>query len=176
MINNKKVAEAISGEPYLVLDRVELQLPSTIVLNVRERKAAGVVESGGSYALIDYTGVVLRVVNEKPVDLITITGIENENAKQGKTIDGMDEYKSFCLNKLMISLEEYDSLDITAIDISMPVAIMLETKPGIKIKLGLIDNLADSLVLAKNFLPRLISEGKKSGTLDVSGNSASYIP
>ncbi|MFR4009352.1 MAG: hypothetical protein ACLT0Y_08820 [Christensenellales bacterium] len=61
-------------------------------------------------------------------------------------------------------------------DIAQPAAVHIKTDTGMTIRIDA-DNLDSKINWLNTLMPRLIQEGKLTGTLDVTGEKgASYIP
>ena len=175
-ISKAKVAENLKAQPYAELSGIRRSLPTTVILEIKERKAYIAVKYGEGYAYLDAEGRVLQV-NSTLGDKAEVLGLELNSAMVGEMAKTNEEYLLTVLQRVMKSLEENGLLsEIQSIDLQKPSSILLRTKQGLGIRLGSSDQLEQKMEWVVSLLPRMIEEGKRNGILDVSsGKSASYI-
>ena len=126
---------------------------------------------------MDETGKVLQLSDEAN-SVPVVQGMGATAAVEGEMIQGPSSYQMHVFGTLMPKLFAQSYADrIVEVDLTQPAAIHVNLDTGMTIRLGTIDNVDTKLGWVETLMPRLIEEGKITGTLDVTGeNGASYIP
>lgn len=177
LVSKSQVKTNIELQPYLHFERISYELPGTIVLHVSEKTAYGAVYYDGQYAFIDENGVVLQL-SDQPNGVPLIEGFAPTAASLGAQIQGPTAYQLYAYGQIMPRLMAQSYADkIVEMDITQPAAVHIKTDTGMTIRMGSADNLDTKINWLNTLMPRLIQEGKLTGTLDVTGEKgASYIP
>lgn len=141
------------------------------------KTAYGAIPFDGRYAFVDETGKVLQLSDEAN-SVPVVQGMGATAAVEGEMIQGPSSYQMHVFGTLMPKLFAQSYADrIVEVDLTQPAAIHVNLDTGMTIRLGTIDNVDTKLGWVETLMPRLIEEGKITGTLDVTGeNGASYIP
>ncbi len=172
-----KVKSGFAEQPFLSLVSLERKWPSTIVLNVSERKAIAAVTFDQKYILIAEDGTALKIQNEAQ-DYLVVEGLGVTAAAVGAKVQGATDYQLYVMNLLYTRIAKSTcKASIVGMNMRDPAAVTLKTSSGITIRLGTEENMETKFAWLENLLPRLMDEGKRYGTLDVTGSTgASYIP
>jgi cell division protein FtsQ len=104
-IDTDRVAARIATHPWVASVRASRRLPSSLVIEVTEKRAVAVVALSGLY-LIDRTGHPFKRASMEEADgLPVLTGIERERYAQ------MREISEAAFREAMVVLDEYRSKD-----------------------------------------------------------------
>lgn len=102
------VKKRLLRDPYVKNVVIKRRLPSTIVIDVEERKEQAALYNGKEYVIIDEDGLVLRVSKDEP----KITKITNLKIKKSKVGKPVDVEGNALLNDTLKMLKETDKADI----------------------------------------------------------------
>lgn len=151
-VSMKKAKEKIEAIPYILTAEVKRKFPARVSIVVAERQEAAAVVCPGGYAIIDKTGRVLRFSPEEE-DICLVSGSRVENATPGQAIDMEDGRFLENLVLLLAEIEKTNlNIQLKSIRIASAVEIMLETKTGLEIHLGGMDELSYKFQLCQNIL------------------------
>ena len=174
-LNKGNMLNYLEKNPYIEEARVYRKLPSTIVINVKERIQIAALTYGDQFLIIDNKGTLLRISKTKP-KLTIITGFKVKKVKLGETIEvnSPDLFKE--LLSLLKSMEAGDvyftKINITELFITANVYDSLVVKSKYK---DLKDNI-DKGRLHK-VLDELFKRNIKRGTITISSDGyASFTP
>lgn len=81
----KTIKENLSGDPYFQEVTVKRHLPSTLEIQVKERKQVAAIVYGNQYVVIDVNGLVLRISKEDP-KLTTLSGMTLTKIQVGEKV------------------------------------------------------------------------------------------
>lgn len=84
-IKSGKIKDNLLKDPYFENVKIHRKLPSTVVIDVTERKEAAAVAFNQQYIIIDSNGLVLRKSSEIP-KLTIIEGLTVKKAVEGKAL------------------------------------------------------------------------------------------
>ena len=118
-ISKKQISKAVCEDPYIEDISISRNLPSTIVIKVKERKATFMLEIGGAYAYINNQGYILEISLEK-IDVPILQGYVTETDKitPGSRLEVEDLKKLDTVLKIMESAKSNEIVDtITKINI-----------------------------------------------------------
>ena len=176
-VSAEKVKSSLAAQPFLSLVSLQRRWPSTIVLNVSERKAMVAVSFDQKYILIAEDGTALKIQNDAQ-DYLVADGLGVTSSAIGAKVQGATEYQLYVMSLLCTRIAKSPcKASIVGMNIRDPAAVILKTNCGISIRIGTEENLEKKFLWVENLLPRLMEEGKRYGTLDVTGSTeASYIP
>jgi len=166
-------ARKLEKDPYFENVDIEIGLPSTIKLNVTERRVRGYISYMGSYLYIDENGLVMDSKTSFKENLPVFTGLEFDKFKVGEVIE-MEETETLDtvvsltqMFTLYDALEKVDSVDVKDIE------NITVTAGGVKVKLGGRDDLDQKIRTMKEVLAQIGEEER--GTLDISDLSKPII-
>ena len=174
-LNKGNMLNYLEKNPYIEEARVYRKLPSTIVINVKERIQIAALTYGDQFLIIDNKGTLLRITKTKP-KLTIVTGFKVKNVKLGEPVEvnSPDLFKE--LLSLLKSMEAGDvyftKINITELFITANVYDSLVVKSKYK---DLKDNI-DKGRLHK-VLDELFKRNIKRGTITISSDGyASFTP
>ena len=174
-LNKGNMLNYLEKNPYLEEARVYRKLPSTIVINVKERIQIAALTYGDQFLIIDNKGTLLRITKTKP-KLTIVTGFKVKKVKLGEPVEvnSPDLFKE--LLSLLKSMEAGDvyftKINITELFITANVYDSLVVKSKYK---DLKDNI-DKGRLHK-VLDELFKRNIKRGTITISSDGyASFTP
>lgn len=160
-LSKKKVREQVKENAYIEDVKMIRRLPSTIVLQIEERKLAYLLEYAGSYVYVDKQGYLLEINSEK-LQLPILQGAVTETVDfvEGKRLCKEDLVKLSTVFKIMelAKTNEMEEL-VTRIDIEdeKNFKIIMETKEK-TVHLGEDSNLNTKMLTVKAILEK--TEGK----------------
>ena len=174
-LNKGNMLNYLEKNPYIEEARVYRKLPSTIVINVKERIQIAALTYGDKFLIIDNKGTLLRMTKTKP-KLTIVTGFKVKKVKLGEPVEvnSPDLFKE--LLSLLKSMEAGDvyftKINITELFITANVYDSLVVKSKYK---DLKDNI-DKGRLHK-VLDELFKRNIKRGTITISSDGyASFTP
>jgi len=131
-LNKNKINMLIKENPYIEEVKIIRKLPSTVVLDIVERKPAYLIEYANGYVCIDKTGYILNISEQKQ-ELPVLQGIETESDKfvVGNRLDVKDLNKIYVVSKIMDVASDIDMGNlITRVDIEKinSIKLILESK------------------------------------------------
>ena len=174
-LNKGNMLNYLEKNTYIEEARVYRKLPSTIVINVKERIQIAALTYGDQFLIIDNKGTLLRITKTKP-KLTIVTGFKVKKVKLGEPVEvnSPDLFKE--LLSLLKSMEAGDvyftKINITELFITANVYDSLVVKSKYK---DLKDNI-DKGRLHK-VLDELFKRNIKRGTITISSDGyASFTP
>ena len=174
-LNKGSMRKYLEKNPYIEEARVYRKLPSTVVINVKERMQIAALTYGDKFLIIDNKGTLLRITKTKP-KLTIVTGFKVKKVKLGEAVEvnNSDLFKE--LLSLLKSMEEGDvyftKINITEMFITANVYDSLVVRSKYK---DLIENI-DKGRLHK-VLDELFKRNIKRGTITISSDGyASFTP
>ena len=162
-----KVADQIKENAYIDDVIISRNLPSKLVIEVKERKPAYMIEYAGSYVYIDKQGYILELTQQK-LELPILQGQATDSSEftAGKRLN-KDDLKKLAVVLRIMEIAEINEISnlITRIDMGNLNNIILgfETE-GKTAYLGDMSNLLDKMIRVKKILEQ---EKGKSGEIIV---------
>lgn len=174
-----EIKKAVSKQPYLDVLAVVRNYPDTVVISVRERKKEAVLQYMEQAIFIDRTGRVLEIRSGVNIgDMLVVKGMSISGFSEGEPISVHDEYQKAVLVKVLGAL--YDSKQdgwYTAVDMTNPVDVRLESRNNIRVDIGQASDLINQLETAGKALVACKSREISGGVLDVTNSyTAAYTP
>ena len=172
-INEKNVEERIHSDYRLLFRYMVCDLPSTVVISVREREPCCWLTYCGIMYVMDKNRMVLRESEDpedQPDDLVEIKGLEvRSNTIVGQYITLGNETQQSIFSELFMEMKVLGCVDrIKEADIRDTNSILLVTRTGYTAGLGNRDNLhakLRSLLLIEHELQQM---GRFGGTINLS--------
>lgn len=160
-LSKNKIAKQIKQNAYIENVTITRKLPSTILIQIEERKPAYLLEYAGSYVYLDKQGYLLEISTEKlELPILQGAATETSNFTVGNRLCLEDLEKLSIVLKVMelAQANEIDTL-ITRIDIEEQenLKIIFETKEKTAY-LGDSSNLNTKILMIKSILEK--EEGK----------------
>ena len=174
-LNKGNMLNYLEKNPYIEEARVYRKLPSTIVINVKERIQIAALTYGDQFLIIDNKGTLLRITKTKP-KLTIVTGFKVKKVKLGEPVEvnSPDLFKE--LLSLLKSMEAGDvyftKINITELFITANVYDSLVVKSKYK-------DLKDTIDKGRlhQVLDELFKRNIKRGTITISSDGyASFTP
>jgi len=158
----------LEGQAWVARTAVSRQLPSTVVVQVTERKPFALLELGQTY-IVDRQGVVLQpCANCEALPFPRVTGLgEMVDISPGAVVSGLPALLDIL--SLAQTSEFFSRYGLSALDASDPRDIRLFTQRGgveVRVGGGLTRTQVEDL---DEVFPRL-PEGRRIACIDVSGN------
>ncbi|MBA5850654.1 FtsQ-type POTRA domain-containing protein [Clostridium sp. cel8] len=152
-INLNESKSSIMENPYVESVTIERKLPSTIVINIKERNAVYYIKSDDLFCIIDKNAVLLEKKKSiSNMKLVQLKGIDIGNCKIGDTIKNVDTKKVTAIKEIGNLIEQSStSFGINLVDVSNSLDIKAY-KNKMYIKLGSYDNMRDKLNKALNII------------------------
>lgn len=165
-ISTNKVQNELLKNPYIKDCKIKIKYPSTILIDINERKIIAQIPYQLNYLMIDSEGVVVKSGEYDP-KLPVINGIKIKKYEVGKKINNIFD-KSF-IGALLNSIENKDFLkEITYVNQNN---IIVSTKSGINISFTAPYDINYSVKYAELILKDLIKKGYNRGTIQIVGNN-----
>ncbi len=171
-LSEQNVEDRILSDYRLQFRYMAKELPSTVVLSVREREACCWLTYCGIMYVMDKNRMVLYESEnpaEQPNNLVEIKGLEvRSNTVVGQYINLGSEIQQSVFSELFLEMKVQSCTDrIKEADISNPDSILLVTRDGYTVGLGNRNNLHAKIRAMLLVLEELKQEGYPGGTINV---------
>ena len=177
-IDERQIAINLRENGYIKLCSVEVQKPDTVILNLKKRVGVAAFEHLGFTYIVDSELSVLECVGAlSDAGVMIVTGAPIQRTPVGMPLN-VDATRGDMLKTLLGAVEAAGiSGDISEINVANEQNIYCVMRGGLVFKLGDITSIESKLAWITPMQRQLLSEGKSSGTVDVTGvTSADYIP
>ena len=172
-MDEKAVGQRIASDYRLQFRYMIRELPSTVVLAVREREACCWLTYCGITYVMDKNRMVMREEESpdfQPEDLVEVKGLEvRSNTMVGQEIMLGNDKQQEILSSLFLHMKVLGCTgEIKEADMSNTESILLETRDGYTVSLGDVEDLhakLRSMLLVRDELHRMQKTG---GTINVS--------
>lgn len=172
-LNEKTVEERITSDYRIQFRYMACDLPSKVILSIREREPCCWLTYCGIMYVMDKNRMVLYESEnpaDQPADLVEIKGLEvRSNTLVGQYINLGNETQQSIFSELFLEMKVLGCTDlIKEADISNTDSILLATRDGYTAGLGTRDNLhakLRSLLLIQDELQKM---GRFGGTINLS--------
>ncbi len=168
LISRHQIEANTQKNPYVEGVNIRRKLPSTLIIDVKEKQIRGMIKFQNTFINVDSSGKMVQVINKFPNgEFPLIEGISVEQYAPGMYLIKDDLIKQEALIKILklSDYKEYNGL-IYSINIGDAYNIILKTTGGIFIKLGDWSDIENKLAYAYNVLKDKSIEGKK-GIIEV---------
>ena len=160
-INKKKTKKQIKQNAYIGKVKISRKLPSTLIIQVEERKPAYLLEYAGGYVYVDKQGYLLEIAQDKlelPILQGAVTGVSEFSVGNRLCVEDLETLSSIAQIMEVAEINELSNL-ITRIDISQTKNIKLIFENQEKTAyLGDNSNLNTKILTIKSILEK--EEGK----------------
>ena len=180
-LDHDAIERGVESNRYLSFVCVEVKLPDTVVIQVRERSASSMIKYCGILYFADNRGMVLEESFDTDVTapgIVAVEGLDIRQCEVGKQLilgssRQMDVYTSVLLElKVMGAMDQIRELDLTDMD-----NLFLVSTDGYSVRLGASENIHAKLRSMLLTLDNLRQNGYGPGTVDVSTPvNPTYIP
>ena len=172
-LNEKNAEERILSDYRLEFRYIYRELPSRVVISVREREACCWLSYCGIIYKMDKNRMILEETenpNDKPDNLVEIEGLEvRSNTMVGQYLNLGSELQQSIFTELFLEMKVLGcTAQIAEADISNTESILLVTRDGYTVGLGNRENLHAKLRSMQLVQKELISMGNYGGTINVS--------
>lgn len=171
-LNTRNIENNILNDPYVLNVDIKRKLPSTVNIEINERKAVFFIQnSEGKFAIVDKSGIVLEIKDSVDnMNLIKIVGVDSSKISVGKRVLS-DSKKLNTINTLTDIIMNNDICkNIKILDITDNADIKAYFN-NMCIKFGTSENLPKKLNRAINIIiDKNLSASK--GYVDVSFNGS----
>lgn len=116
-----KAEKILEQDPYIAEAKLKAQLPNTMVIQVKERKARGYVSFMGAYLYIDEEGRVLETQTTYHEALPIVTGLKFDSFLLGEVLPVENKDSLQVVLQMSQLMKKYNLLDIVVeIDVTDP--------------------------------------------------------
>ncbi|MCD8215481.1 MAG: FtsQ-type POTRA domain-containing protein [Clostridiales bacterium] len=166
IFNSGAVKNKLTASNYIKSVKITKKLPSTVVINIEERRVRGYVPYMGSYLYIDIDGRVIDVKADMEAQHPVVLGLKFDGFSLGEILTVTNGYSLSYVVQISKLIDAYDLSDITVkLDVSDPDDIHLYVK-NIDVIFGNIDDAYTKVATLNEILKQLDPE--EAGTLDIS--------
>lgn len=177
-VDKEELNRNISADNYVELQEVNIQLPDTVTIRVRERTPCAAVNSAGVIMLVDREGYILERLTYLPdiPGVVVVSGIDVSVGAQSRMIGSGTAGQMAVMQKLLSALQASGVQKLVSeLNVADQNNLYLVSESGIQILLGDEERLDEKLLWMKAVLEELTGRGVMSGVLDVSsGKNAVY--
>lgn len=180
-LNEDAIQRGIESNRYLTFVCVEVDLPGSLTVQVRERVPAAMVKYCGILYVVDNRGMVLEETYDVDAvyeNMITVEGLDIRQCEVGKSLTLSSAKQMNIYTTALIEMKVMGAMDqILELDLSDMDNLFLVSKDGYAVRLGSGDSLHAKLRSMLLTLDKLRQEGHGPGTVDVSDPvHPTYIP
>ena len=177
-VDKEEVSRNISADNYVELQEVNIQLPDTVTIRVRERTPCAAVNSAGVIMLVDQEGYILERLTYLPdiPGVIVVSGMDVSVGAQSRMIGSGTAGQMAVMQKMLSALQASGVQKLVSeLNVADQNNLYLVSESGIQILLGDEERLDEKLLWMEAVLEELTGRGVMSGVLDVSsGKNAVY--
>jgi cell division protein FtsQ len=172
---NKKAAKSkILTDTYLDDVTIIRKLPSSIIIDVKEKQIKALIKCQDEFINVDKNGRMVHLVNSFPGTLPLITGINISQFVPNKNISDDGTKQQAIIGALSITdYAECKNL-FYSIDVSDPFNIVFKTKNGLDIKPGDWNNLEYKMSVALSIMKDSEVKGQK-GCIEVQSDGTAVF-
>ena len=166
LYDKNKAVEILEKNHYIESAELTVQLPSTIKIDIAERKVRGYVPYAGSYLYIDEYGRVLDVQDTTKKTLPIVYGLEFNEFQLGELLEAKNEESFDVVVTISQMVTKYELLNsILEIDVSDPQNITANINK-IEIQFGSIENCEQKMAYLSQIVETIPENDR--GVLDLS--------
>lgn len=157
---------------------VNVRMPNTVILSVRERTRDAMVLNGGQILVMDAQGYVIEACSSMPEDGgVYITGLDGTSYRIGGRIAAQEVKLSAMQTVLETVRAQNAGQYVSELSVEDVLNLYITTRTGIRVELGDAENMEGKILWMCSAVADLESRGSTKGTLDVSsGTKADYRP
>lgn len=147
LLKRKPIETRISSNPIIKAVHLHLKLPNTLLIQVIERQAEYILDTGHAFFEVDSSGVPFRIVQKYNPGIPVICYALDKNPVLGRPIT-IPEFKS-AMDTLGLA-QRAGLVGITKISVDQSNDLCLNVRDKYDIKLGRPDQLSEKLKIAVN--------------------------
>ncbi len=178
LVDKDRIEANLQRSPLVVVNKISIKLPDTVVLDIRIRNKMAVVQYAENCIYIDEEGYILEIdaAGQNP-GYLSVEGLNVTAFSLGEQLKTADEQQLAALQQVIAPLYAYSLQErIAVLDLQNTNHILLTTREGIKVILGSVDNIEKKMQWIASILPELEQDGYRAGKLNVSANTPSFLP
>lgn len=123
--------------PYVKSVEVEYKLPNTVEIRLLPASAVFAVEADGKFLLLDSDFKVLEIVDERPEQLLLVSGMDIEQYTLGQCLDENENIQAETLRELISVLQQRGLYEHTSsVDLTKKYNISMQIYDVITVRLG----------------------------------------
>ena len=174
LFNKKAARSKILTDTYLDDVTIIRKLPSSIIIDVREKQIKALIKCQNAFINIDKNGRMVHLVNSFPGALPLITGINITQFVPNKNIANDSTRQNAIIGALTVTdYAECKNL-FNSIDVSDPYNIIFKTKNGLDINAGDWNNLEYKMSVAISIMNNSDVKGKK-GCIEIQSDGTAVF-
>ncbi len=164
--NSGTAKKRLSKSNYIKSVRIVKNFPSTIIINIEERKVRGYIPYLGKYLFIDVDGRVIDISDQMPISHPIILGLKFSGFTLGEPLTVTNDYSLSDVVQISKLIDAYDLADmVIKVDVSKPEDIHLYVNQ-IDVTFGSIDDAYTKIATLNEIVKQL--DPQEAGTLDIS--------
>lgn len=179
-VDKKEIQRNFSMDSSVELLDVHIEMPDTVIIEIRERVVHAAVNCAGVILLIDSDGYVLQRLSSMPQNerYPLVSGMDVRVSAHAKIIESGTDGQLTAMKRVLTELyDTHTQTMISELNIADPDNIYLISQSGIQILLGDDERLDEKLAWTQAVIDSLTTEGVMSGVVDVSsGSNAVFSP
>ncbi|MBR4082556.1 MAG: FtsQ-type POTRA domain-containing protein [Clostridia bacterium] len=182
-VDEQVAMRGVNNNHYLIFDGMDKLYPSTVVITVRERTPAAVMNYCGINYVIDNKGMVLEETEDIDAypGLPEVSGMDivgAYGATVGRKLNVNSSIQLEAMSNILIELRVLSAeAEVTMVKMSNLSQLLLETREGYAINLGGYERIHEKLKAMIFIKDYLNGQGSQPGTIDVSEPTApTFIP
>lgn len=175
-IDEVEICRAINATGDICCEGVERDYPNTLILRVRQRKAAAMAFHGGKLVILDESGCAMQSLENAPdSDLVFASDFDVTSYTIGEVVSADErQLKDFCAVVQAVRRQGAAAY-VSELKLTNENDLRIITRRGIEVKLGNGDNMDSKIAWLKSAAADLENRGQSGGILDVSsGTKADY--
>lgn len=160
-----KAEKILRLDPYISEAKLKMELPNTMVIQVKERKARGYVPYMGAYLYIDEEGRVLETQNAYHDPLPVVRGLNFDSFVLGEVLPVENKDSLQVVLQMSQMMKKYNLLDLVVeIDVTDPKEIYANVNK-VEIRLGDMKDSDQKVRIMGEIMKTIPKEDR--GTLDL---------
>lgn len=171
-IDEEEVRAALESSGLLELVSLEVNYPSEVVLNVRERAREAMVAYAGVVLILERDGTVVEQLSSIPdVEAVYVTGLDITSFRLGECVNASKD-RLEVMSAALEGIFENDAQEyVSELNVSDVYNIYIYSRTGMRVQLGDGENMGNKIAWMVASLRDLEARGELTGTLDVSSSA-----
>lgn len=177
-VDQEEIRRNFSSNSSVELKDIRIEMPDTVILEVRERSVCAAVSCVGVMLMVDRDGYVLQRAAAVPqnMGIPVVSGMDARLSPNGKTVEsGTEGQVEVMINVLSAIYDAQMQTIVSEANIEDMNNIYLMSVSGIQVMIGDDEDLPVKLAWMRAVIDQMTAEGVMSGIVDVSsGVNAVY--
>ncbi|SKA83434.1 cell division protein FtsQ [Caloramator quimbayensis] len=163
LADKNKMIDKIENNPYVESVNIKKKLPSTIIIDVKEKKVKGIIKFENTFINLDGEGNMIQTINQFPDGSIPlIEGITVKQYVPNQNIAANNTVLQKALKEVLTICDFTECKNtFCSVNLSNPYKIILTTKDGVIINIGDWSNFDYKLSYAFSILKDSTVKGSK---------------